>query len=579
MKSKGLRLAFGLGCLTSVAFAQFGTSGGMTTEATDLRLNITNALVTTLQNSRRINLDLKWDFLPDAPDSTLQDTYQMSWKDARNGLWGEWTFANRDLASGTAWKNLVGKLDDRSKTFLGLVLNGGKPLALTPDTDVAETIRKTIGNLQSATGSMKPWGPVDRFPPQILNPETHADFGTLANYRFCLAMLQALVESRGMGVRIDEPSGKLKMSGPKFLRDEIVWTLRAYRVNYYGENAPVPQAYTLSLSATVRNVKFTLIGQDSSSTNQISLKLTAGLLREIEVPGVKHRLLAMLPYTVADGSLTVEKAQPLPGASDLSKVKISPSSTGAILNIIGGVGVGSLAESFFASNPDARLFAGGMIGDGETQRVLGVNMPLGQDSLLGLLFGIVPEESNSLFIGPSVEVGVLTLGVGGRIFGRADGDTTATLAGVLSVDLAKVFSRPSTAEPIPFKRNDSSVFWKSFPTASSDQVVATFGFSMKGSLDRGRSFRIFQIGEDGVAIKDGKLLTLPWCSDGRIYTVSTLLPKGLYALELPPNVNVFYLDNPLTPIDSGIGTPKLYRIDLSTGKTVVFNYKLEVTER
>ncbi|MCH7903473.1 MAG: hypothetical protein IH944_02770 [Armatimonadetes bacterium] len=87
----------------------------------------------------------------------------------------------------------------------------------------------------------------------------------------------------------------------------------------------------------------------------------------------------------------------LPESGGLETNEVSPSSTSMILDIVGGIDVGeSFAEALLANSENARLFTGGLIGNGQIQRIIGVNMVLPRSNA-GILFGLVPDDTNTLF--------------------------------------------------------------------------------------------------------------------------------------------------------------------------------------
>jgi hypothetical protein len=540
--------------LSLLAVSALGLVDGQTqlsTEGTDLRLNVTNALIKTLQNSRQFSLNLKWDFLPDASHvAKMKALYDMAWPGAKNTLWGEWTIPNKLLKTDGGWQKAIHGMKTEDRKFLGAVINAGTPIDLEGQ-NVESLFIRSIGTLSGETTQMTGWTQIGQWPQDVNVPGATPNFATTANYRFCLSMLHSLMGSRGMGLKIEEDTGKLRLNGSKFLSDQIVWTIRAYRSQFFGFKNPegranaIPQTFTLSIGASIRNIRFDMISAESVEADTVKLNLTAGLVSDVDVLTIDGKTLkipAMIPWTVATGSTDVA-GKKLPGVDDLKEETVSPSSTSLILDVIGGVDVGkTITDGLFGNNEDAHLVTGGLIGNGPTKRVIGVNMTR-QNGPLGVLMGLVPDDSNALFIGPSLQAGIFTLGAGGRIFGRDDGSTSAKWAGVLSIDLSRALTRPAPPTSVAFTPTDSSSsFWGPFPVALENQLIASFAFKMSGDLPAGTLIRMSEANADGSKREGGKSFVIPWTPDGNIYWFKPLVPKGKYLLELPDNVGAKAVD-------------------------------------
>ncbi|RYG95527.1 MAG: hypothetical protein EON58_13980, partial [Alphaproteobacteria bacterium] len=249
----------------SVSSAQADATLKSTTEGTDSRLHVSNALVTALQNSRRITLNLKWDFLPDATHvQTLRETYAMAWPKSKNLLWGEWRISNSTLLRKDGWAKAVAGLKADESRFWATVLSAGSVPNLKRGDDLNSIIQGAIKKISDSPELRIGW--VEKvsklFPP---NPATYGQdqgFPKLANYRFCLSMLSALTQARGMTIKIEEETGSLTMNGPRYLEDDIQWTIRAFRSGLAAENT-IKQTYTVTIEGAVQGVKFDLISTDS----------------------------------------------------------------------------------------------------------------------------------------------------------------------------------------------------------------------------------------------------------------------------------------------------------------------------
>jgi|GEM_PF-5737077 len=421
------------------------------TEGTAARVEVSNALVRTLQNTKQVSFSLKWNYLPRTSASqtylfpkTTNDRNRIKPPQSANPV--TTTSINlsnaalMDAKSLRAWETKFSKDSPGDYKLLLKALSGSGSA-----TNLKDALDKGFALwTQTSIADQLGWADLSGFPERTWQNWIRARRDFFSLYYLLGGNASGDLDPRPFGVLL---TASVPPRGPATLayREDCEWKIDI-------EAATTKDAtMTNGFYRFYVSVKSPLVKQTftTSTDSSVSYAVRAGLLQH---EGDNY---VMEPATI--NGTTSTDAFPLdsivPAGSGLTQDNTSTQSVGTLtLATISNVTTTGLLDGIFNSGP-ARPFVGGLIGHGATTSLYGINYPLDEYQTFGILYGIVPKANNAFYVGPSLHLGIFDLSVGGRFFGRSDGSTSARWAGALSIDLASAFTKPKP--PIEMKPGPS----------------------------------------------------------------------------------------------------------------------------
>lgn len=152
--------------------------------------------------------------------------------------------------------------------------------------------------------------------------------------------------------------------------------------------------------------------------------------------------------------------EPVPTESEKKATDVESSVGNYILKLGGGLDYGGILGPLIDNDSDARLFQGALLFGGKPVQVYGLNFVVQETSAarLGFIYGIIPRANESLYLGPSIELGPLTFSVGGRFGTKDDNKADVRLSGGISLDLTRILGRKDSSTIIEHVREDKTPY-------------------------------------------------------------------------------------------------------------------------
>lgn len=439
--------------LTIVALGLMGAAwaqeGSPRTEVEEARLALTNVLIQEVKSGRQATFSLKWDYLPESKG--LKDQFLNVFTFDGKGKLGwehEYSLPNEALRDPERLEKWFAGLKDRET--LALALSGG---TLRNPASLADAIQSGMGFWDKSlfTG--------------LGFAETGNGNATVpwANYisakRDFFSMRALLADSKGAGAVVEftpQPRGE----NPLLLSNGLVWKIRVF---------PLPTTtgsplYRFSVSIQSKTISKLFDGTEQTpGSDKPRIAVTVGLLKEDEEPVTKRKIYRMAKVSLAKDGTEIATGT-LPGANKLQEVEstLSPSVGATALDVFAGASSRGLLGPLISNNSEAKLFTGGLIGQGKPVTVYGMNYIFTDrtDGNLGFAYAFVPKSNSGLYLGPSLSIGPFIFSVGAQLINTKDDTLSATLGGTISIDLAKVFDKPMKATAInPKLVQDGSEIW------------------------------------------------------------------------------------------------------------------------
>jgi hypothetical protein len=274
-------------------------------------------------------------------------------------------------------------------------------------------------------------------------------------------IVSALLQSQGITLSLQEINkrlintnlGSVSTSPLKISADNILWDFVVYKstlpnsqdVNYYRFTVSARLDRTLEL--TVPNTdSLSKDEKDKGLTLQCDVTLAGNQINSNLLLETTQKLIKFSPQ----GDKLVANLNENEAASNLTtRLGIFGNATR-----LSDLGAGLLSR---ASNTS--LVTGGLIGGTNLESLVGVNFALdrSQDLVPGVLLGISPGSSSSVYLGPSLQTGALTLSAGGRFTDNGN-SLSVGWGGVVSLDLSRLFE--DDAKPVTLTSTGSGGGWR-----------------------------------------------------------------------------------------------------------------------
>lgn len=509
------------------------------TEAGEVRLQVTNALIQEVKGGRSLSMRLKWDYLPESVAFKKNNSEIFEFTGSPGAaLSGELRLANEDLRTPERLETWYDKLPDAKRKLLSLALSAGQS-----DNETSLTSALALGDSYYSKPLLEQlgWSPGT----QTVNVPW---FPYITSRRDHFAMRWLLAETRGAGATVDfapAPRGK----NPMALYKGLQWTIKIVPTR---DKNPF---FRFAVSVETGEIRRTFRKGDDGPVDSGELTVKVGLLKEKKLENAAY--LEMIPISIGSNGVPFSTS-PLEGASDLEPIEsdLSPSVGSVLLKSLTGSGADGLLAPLFANASEASLFYGTLLGSGPGATTYGLNYIFtdNRDGNLGFLYGFVPERDNSLFIGPSLMFGPFTAAVGGRVFNRDDESVTASLAGVLSIDLARAFGQgPKPTAVKPEMQNTSSEVWRDVDSLYRGSMLSVNWF-LQPIAGQGLATRVTVRQRFDLANEEPEnpyvdsilTLKLDQTAEGQMQLL--MLPKGTYTIEAPPDGMVTLTSGTLDPI-------------------------------
>lgn len=181
----------------------------------------------------------------------------------------------------------------------------------------------------------------------------------------------------------------------------------------------------------------------------------------------------------------VGEAAPVGPPSTSSEAKSDASSSVGtyVLDLIAGSGFKGLLAPLIENDSEASLFQGALLFGGKPVPLYGLNFLLSEtrSAKLGFMYGVIGKADETLYLGPSMSVGPLTLTLGGRFATRDDNRADVRFSGGVSVDLTRLLGRKDTSTILEAVRKDKTPVsvW-----APLDERLRAFPVAMDSDLKR-----------------------------------------------------------------------------------------------
>ena len=250
--------------------------------------------------------------------------------------------------------------------------------------------------------------------------------------------------------------------------------------------------------------------------------------------------------------------EPVPNESEKKAGEVD-SSVGNYILKLGGLDYGGILGPLIDNESDARLFQGALLFGGKPVQIYGLNFVVQETSAarLGFIYGIIPKANESLYLGPSIELGPLTFSVGGRFGTRDDNKADVRLSGGISLDLTRILGRRDSSTIIEHEREDKTpysvwgptnkgiraAFFDSEVDLRKTQFLLVVGEAPPRTVNLGAGLLLFDIG-DGMADallrpKSGSAIFMV---DGQVTPVGSGEGEGLAleSSELPSQYRLAY---------------------------------------
>lgn len=156
----------------------------------------------------------------------------------------------------------------------------------------------------------------------------------------------------------------------------------------------------------------------------------------------------------------VGEAAPVSPPSTPSAAKSDASSSVGtyVLDLIAGSGYKGLLAPLIENDSEASLFQGALLFGGKPVPLYGLNFLLSEtrSAKLGFMYGVIGKANETLYLGPSMSVGPLTLTLGGRFATKDDNRADVRFSGGVSVDLTRLLSRKDSSTILEAVRKDKT---------------------------------------------------------------------------------------------------------------------------
>lgn len=424
--------------LVSTAAAQSEAGGGNDAKKSEkpslsgaasphaLRLAVLNGVVDFVQNARTATVSLEWDALP-LHDELLADVRSMSAESET------FSIPNAELSDPAKWSKRL--RSERARTWLKDALRVSDLSAYHPQS--------------SDDAFRKYWllkdGPGYGLLGLTRGLEARRVFGLSRDHN----MITTILGSRGISYSLLVDGADVKGQG--FQNNllvsngsDITWQFQVFRFVVKPDPDPAKVIAYYRMAAKARMAPRTLVFPDTTQT-EANLKIDVTLVDSDNTAGLVQTF-----FHGKDLKLELQEAK----RAELENLSDHTTSLDSVLKFVGGGAVGTsdiVTKGFLGGSRKTSIITGGLVGKGTIDQLFGINTEFDPTAKLspGLLFGLAPDDNKSLFFGPSLRMGIFTLGAGFKSFEqsrtdkRPDGtsvERTSQLirpAGVISIDLSR----------------------------------------------------------------------------------------------------------------------------------------------
>lgn len=485
--------------LTCVTFGQDETEAARP-EASQLRLEITNALIQEIRNTKEVRYRVRWHYLPDIQPEPIAETIIRVGNNSRSEV-DEIVIKNKDFRDANLETFITQKLEAQGKDkakerakwerFLRAL---SSPVGSYAPTKSLRAALKSGRNYWKQPLLLKLFGP--DFEGEEMTSGSDVSWYTLMAAQqsfFAMDYLfgyesyvegqpdQSVRHTNGAGLIVEAHPSPRGLN-PRTLVDELEWHIRikTTRIPRVVED-PVPpvdpddklgprktkieydEYHTFAVSVITPEIRQTL--RDAAETTSLKLNVVAGMLRAIpDDPRTPEKDAAYLMRHPADFETAAEVPDipdPVKNLPDFKDGLGASIGSFVIGNATGGTASAtSLLSPLFDNNSDAFPFYGTLVGAGKSAPMYGLNYVLSANDKgsLGFLYGFVANDSSDLFLGPSLTWGPFTVSAGARVFNREDDAVTARWGGGISVDIDRLFN-PDKSQIVEPKPEANVSYW------------------------------------------------------------------------------------------------------------------------
>ncbi len=418
-----------------------------------------NALVDYLQHTRQAEFQLNWDWLP--PSDALKQLARRSYSSGGSVTVRQYSLKNENLGAKKRWISNIKSVQDQQFLARAIGLKSGN----LADFDLERTDNEF----------RQIW--VDGGPGyNLVGPSiTNLQYLSLLRDHY---LITTLLASDGAIYSVEVLKGKPRGPNPRFSDTGIRWNITVYKVVV--QKQPEVAYYRFSVAMTTDPIRLLFPQTDVSSTAlDVGVDFKSG-----------EGTVGLFVKSLSNRNLPVDLSHP-PSTSDLSASaeRYDSSKLSTVLSVVGGVSLESIiAKGLFGGSSEASIVTGGLIGAGKLSKVIGLNREIVRTAFGtgGMLLGIVPDSSNTVFVGPSLQASIFTFAIGDRIFEKGSGSgVTDRIAGMVSVDLSRALGLNKDRQILPLRSD---------PIGGTDQDIS--------SDDLGRNLVLVSINLKSSAVVD-----------------------------------------------------------------------------
>jgi len=420
-----------------------------------VKLSLVNGVVRAAQETVATDIALTWDLLPTSDELRR---YRLSSKLPYGAAPGEvWrtrqriTIRNADLAR-SDWLTdrfpWVDRITDANRLrclfeALGLEQPG-------PEADIG-AMRATLQSSLKASGPKfsEYWNSGEGYTALLSSTVTPREYYSLLRDH---SYLFFLLTSRGVAYSFDtvglKPTNMRDM--PREGIDDIDWVIDLIPVTRMVEGRR-NTFYRCTIQARARPFKLQFRAEGAKE-----VELSTEFLWLMN-PGNPAQFLS-IPLTFEPTKFPLESVV---GASiQQAQDEKADTQLGALLKFATGIDYAdTITKGLLGGSRDASVMTGLLVSEGHVGQVVGFNVEADPTAKVrkGLLFGVDPSGDDSLYIGPSLSNGTVSLSAGLRIVdeetANGDGSLRGRLAGIISVDLSRLSGGKKPPKPLELNRS------------------------------------------------------------------------------------------------------------------------------
>lgn len=413
-----------------------------------LRASVINSIVEYANNSKQLELELTYDYLPETDDfkQLVRRNYS---DDPENPNFITFEINNEQLSEDP--NELIQAIPEEYQKFLAKAL-----FVCTPSEE--SCLLNNFSLAGSNTNFEQFWTNEDGQGYKLLETSVnHYQYfqAVLSQY-----MMTAFFACSGVNYTVDFDGSqpKNKIEGTENPSDKnITWTIKIVKESFKDNDGNEVPLYISSAQAKMPSSKLVFPQEAKEST----LLFGTDFKKCSALDGVHPTLLSSFKK-FEDSPFNLENIPSIIDNDDARSVLLqkfdtqrADSELEAILSFATGVGATDIvSEGIFGGTTNASLITGAMVSEDDVLALAGANVELVNlsDANAGLLLGVTLDRDDEddagrdLYVGPSIQYSVFNVSGGLRISEEGTDRIGTSFAGVASVDLSQVIGNKKKVE-------------------------------------------------------------------------------------------------------------------------------------